>query len=203
MKKSVVIILLFILLVSLIYAQDEINPTDELKKNTEVSANDINNKMDVALHKEIAIPSAIQSITKLLFGIQQEKITFETLIIILAILFMLLIVIYSIVSLIPIFQKFISFLISIIITCLISITGFINKALLFSLSIGKDISLLTKFSFLRILLILLFSLIIIVIALSVSNLLRKKAEKEINKVEGMKLGVEIGKSEIRNKADLG
>jgi len=201
MKKSVVIILLFILLVSLIYAQDEINPTDELKKNTEVSANDINNKMDVALHKEIAIPSTLQDTTKLLFGIQ--KITFETLIIILAILFMLLIVIYSIVSLIPIFQKFISFLISIIITCLISITGFINKALLFSLSIGKDISLLTKFSFLRILLILLFSLIIIVIALSVSNLLRKKAEKEINKVEGMKLGVEIGKSEIRNKADLG
>jgi len=189
MKKIGVILLLFILAIFLIYAAEGVNPADELKNSFgNVNASDMPNKMNAALHKEITIPSSVQETAKWLFGIE-STITFENLIILLAVWIGFVVIIYSIVSIIPLFEdkNFISVIIAVVLTTLASTAGTIQQSSLFIIGLFKFLD-ITRFSFLKVFIVLLFLMGIII---GVSVLLKKiRSQADLEMLENM--GINVG-----------
>ncbi|MEM3405374.1 MAG: hypothetical protein QW117_00135 [Candidatus Pacearchaeota archaeon] len=195
--KKFIIFILFFLAINLIYAQKEINVTEGLKKNLYIDTNNISSDMYKALHKEIKLPSSVQEIVKILFGLEEEKTTFENLIILSVIWIGFIIIFYIIIQFISLFENknLISFLIAIIITCLVSITGIIQFSASFFTSLLSFLD-FTKLSYLKFFFIILILFLIIFIFYSLSEIIKNRIEKEKIRSIGRDIGTE---TEINKK----
>jgi signal transduction histidine kinase len=192
MKKSIVILLLFILTISLVFAAEGVSPTDELKKNLgNVDTSAINTNMTNALHKEVAVSPGMQTFAKLLFGIKEPSITFEKLIILLAVWIGFAVIIYSILSVIPLFgnKSFINILISIIVTALASMQGAVQQSSIFITSLFAFLD-FTRFSFLKVIIIVIVLLLVIIVISVISKMIKNQSELEDAGNTGMNVGVE-------------
>lgn len=184
MKKGYVIIIIFTLLCSTVFAQ--INST-----NITISLTNLNNFGDKLTEKEILINENLAIPIKILFGVKGPiKISFAIMIIL--IWLMMLIFLRNVLILTPFFKGGISWLMAIVVNLLIALSGgmrFLTKAFLETGSIFKFLEEWTTGA-------LIFSIILAIIIFLILGKAMKfiKRKEEIMKAEeeSTKIGVNLG-----------
>jgi len=202
MKRGALIfslILICLILASSVYAQEQpVNQTqNDSNKSVDIKnkANEVTTKINNALEKEIIVPDSLQGFARVLFGLKPEdKVDFNTLIILLAIWAGFLYLMIYIFSLMPFMNKgFSRILGAIVVTCLVAIPGGLLAMASFFLDIGRAINFFERLwaplKFLSVLFSIIIAAVIVFLFGYVVRVLKDKAEIEEAEVIGMKVGM--------------
>jgi hypothetical protein len=150
------------------------------------------------LTQDVAIPSSLQFLSRILFGVKEgEKIALNELIIMLAFTLVIFLVVYNLVAILPFFSgsAWKLWASSIIITLLVGVSGGIKDVSLFFAGLGAGIAILGKYPILRLIVSLAILGVILLTTTKVSNLIKAKMEIEKARETGaaVKRGAESGK----------
>jgi len=190
MEKRVlaVLILVTLLSVSLIYAQNEPDPNVSEGIEGIESIEGIRGKTMQFLEQDIKVPENLQIFARIIFGIKGE-IPLQVFMVLLAVWTMLLLVIMSILKIIPLFgDSGKSWAIAVVITCLIAITGTVRSIAVFFFNIGNVFGFLEKWSILKIVLALIVSAGIFYGASILIKIINKKVMLDRAESAGAKAG---------------
>lgn len=127
MKKSVLVLTVFIILSFLVYA--ETSPVDVAKDSVTNISQDIANKSSDILQQQIIIPEQLQIPAKMIFGLDiNEELDLQHFIVLFGLWFMIYLVLVNSWMLIPYFEKRKQFawILGFILTCALAFLGVIN-----------------------------------------------------------------------------
>ncbi|MEK6885374.1 MAG: hypothetical protein AABX17_00225 [Nanoarchaeota archaeon] len=184
MKKDVIILSLLFLIFSLnLVLAEEIQTANVEISNFQSTTNNF-------LSQEIIIPQDLQILTRAVFGLDSaNNIELSVFIVLIASLVGIFITIKIIVNFIPIFdEEWISWMISIIITLLISTTGIIRKASIWLFGLGN---LFEDQALLRLIVTI---IILIIIIFGVTHLLKglnEAKKKDSRRQTGFRVGAKV------------
>ncbi len=170
------------------------NPLETLKDTSEKVSESLSKNVSESLSKEIEIPENLRFISKILFGIESnEEIKLDAFLVYAALWVFLLLVIRNLLEFSAFFEGWKSWLGSITVTSIISITGALNPAANFFFGFGDIFGILNKWSPLK----TAFALILIAVIFVALNIILRafKDYFVIGKAyeEGLKAGAEIAK----------
>ena len=194
MKKWLIIFSIIVLLISPIVILAAEAPADS-------TALGLRQRSNEALEGEVKIPESLQLLTRVLFGIKEEKpVTFQELVILIATFFIFFFIIKSIVSLVPLFETTAkSIFVGLIVTALIGTSGGLLLFVSFMVGLGSFFGLIKDFEVLT----LIISIILLLIAgLFIANLLDKiksKGQVAQAEAEGFQAGVGLGLGKLAGK----
>ena len=182
MKK--ISVLLIILISLTLFTSFALAQENQYDKTNKINITGVKEKTNSLVDKEIIIPENLQTITKILFRVE-EKATVSLIIIIALIWIILFIMLKSILEIMPFFDKKIggsfieistSTIASIAITTLIGLGGVIKSFAIFFLNIGKSFQFLEEWSAGFLLFMMIFLTIIIFLTTKVMNWLHENIE---------------------------
>lgn len=205
MKRLIVLSFILILISSIVLAEVGIpeNPLADLKLNN----TNITGKVDSTLNKDIVIPEGLQLIARVLFGIKEGTISFDNLIVLLAIWAGFLYLLYQVVAFIPFFDKgVIKIIAAIVINCLISITGGMWQTYLLFYNLGDMLNFFVKLhpalKFLSFIFSIIIAGVVFFLFAYIAKKIKKKTDVEEARAVGFAAGTELAKLKARSKMPL-
>jgi|WetSurMetagenome_2_1015567.scaffolds.fasta_scaffold192044_2 hypothetical protein len=189
MKKELIIlfIFLFTLYLPLAHSQNSSPPNSSSisldKINSVGNVSGLTQTTNDALEKEVKIPENLQLFAKIIFGLTDE-VTFQVLIISIAVWLFLLIFLHSLLDIMPFFSGWKSWLGGVLVMILIGISGGLTLAIQVLMDFSHIFGALSKNSILSLIFSLIFIAIVSFIMMKLSHFIKSKWGIEENEIIG-------------------
>jgi hypothetical protein len=188
-KRWLLFLILGLLLVSLVHAQDDTDLIDVNKTsdpNITSGLSDVENKTNAALGGEVEIPPGLQLIARVLFGVK-EPIALNIFIILICVWIALFVIIANAVIFIS-GKKWMCWVGSFIIMCLIGVGGGLREISFFVFDFWNFLDFLEKNPILKLILSVVIAAIFLFGGLAIVKMLGKNANEEIAENTGFQAG---------------
>lgn len=202
MNKKIGVLLVFILLLtSLVLAQigNDTNETDSnisidkegIKEGLKEATSKIASKTDPIVEKEIEIPERLQTLAKILFGIE-DKSSVSALVISFLVWLLFLLLFTNILMYWSLFSKEVAFAAGVILTIIMAALGIVKNISVFLINIGSYFKFLEHWSAGALGFGVVLILIIAFIIMRIGKYFREQAGITRAHEEGIEVGAELG-----------
>jgi hypothetical protein len=201
-KKILAILTILIALVTIISAKIT-NPTTNQTTNSstfpsletaKTTLKDPTPKIDERLEKEVEISQPWRKIVGIILGFKEkEKITWGVMVGIISFLIAIFVILSWVFELMPFFDNgFVKILSALAMTILTGTTGGIKEMVKFFIGFANSVKLLSEWSTGAIIFFAIIVLVLIKIVKKITKALKKMMEDEKSKVDGTKIGTNLG-----------
>ena len=201
-KRGITILIILLVIASLIIPvfaqiQNKSIPTSQeeakqqLKEGTEKLVNATSSTINEKITREVELPDNFKPFARLIFGIKQdEKISLNIFMILIAVWIGFFVIILAVSRFMPFFEKsaFVRIIFSIVVTCLVALTGALQYAVLYFYGLISLFKILKNFPALVTAIAIVVVILIIFVAKIVTNIIEGKLRVEEARIKGEKVG---------------
>lgn len=206
MKRGIFTLIFLVLLIGLVSAdivgQDaDVVPIDSGNAGVSDAASGFRASSNQVMNYDVQIPSELKAFSAIFLGIGNYNISVSQFITLLCIWFMFLILLRSILDFVPLFgEDWKAWIASIIISCLVGITGVFVKVGEFFFDFKKSITFLKDYDLFYLLIVLIIMTLLFFGFYNLMSMLKKESRKDKARSEGYEEGASAARAETMAKA---